>query len=155
MFGWGDGKWGEKRGDLCVWLGRGVGLLVGPGCFLLRPTIWGDFGVSMNWGENGKGEGLRWEFTHLPLSFPIRCWFLFFFFKVTFIFICLQTIIYLCNRGMRVNLYKLHFLSSYFSSQPNKNSFSSLHFYILPNTRGKTKPFLSPLFPLPHHFLSP
>ena len=125
---------GENRGDLWVWLGRRVGLLVGPRCFLPGPTIWGDFGVSMNWGENGEGEGLRWEFTHLPLSSPIRCWFLFFFFKVTFIFVCLQTIIYLCNRGMRVNLYKLYFLSSHFSSQPNKKSFSSLHFYILPNT---------------------
>ena len=28
-----------------------------------------------------------------------------------------------CTRGMRVNLYKLHFLSSYFSIQPNKRVF--------------------------------
>ena len=28
-----------------------------------------------------------------------------------------------CTKGMRVNLYKLHFLSSYFSIQPNKRVF--------------------------------
>ena len=30
----------------------------------------------------------------------------------------------LCNNGIIVNLYKLHFLSSHFSSQPNKKVFN-------------------------------
>lgn len=38
----------------------------------------------------------------------------------------------LCNRGMKINLNKLHFLSSHFYSQPNKRVFSSFYFSILP-----------------------
>ena len=30
----------------------------------------------------------------------------------------------LCNKGIKVNLYKLYFLSSYFSHQPNKRVLS-------------------------------
>jgi len=35
---------------------------------------------------------------------------------------------FLFNRGMKINLHKLLFLSSYLSSQPNKKNFQSLHF---------------------------
>ena len=41
-------------------------------------------------------------------------------------------IFFLCNRGMKINLNKLHFLSSHFSSQPNKRVFPSFHFSIFP-----------------------
>ena len=34
----------------------------------------------------------------------------------------------LFNRGMKINLHKLHFLSSYFSSQPNKKNFNPFTF---------------------------
>ena len=52
----------------------------------------------------------------------------------------------LCNKGIIVNLYKLHFLSSHFSFQANKRvfhppTFPSSYFSIPPtkHTRGKTK----------------
>ena len=42
---------------MCL-VGRGRGMiLVEPGCFLPLPTIWGDIGVSLNWGENGGRRG--------------------------------------------------------------------------------------------------
>lgn len=54
---------------------------------------------------------------------------------------------------MRLNLYKLHFLSPHFSTQPNKSVFSSLHFsnLLTKYTWGKNKIFFIPsLFhPLP------
>ena len=56
--------------------------------------------------------------------------------------------IFLCNKNMRVNLYKIHFLSSHFSSYPNKRVFHPSIF--LPLTKhkwGKIKYFLSPTFP--------
>ena len=37
----------------------------------------------------------------------------------------------LCNKGIIVNLYKLHFLSSYYSLQPNKRVFHPLTFPLL------------------------
>ena len=56
----------------------------------------------------------------------------------------------LCNNGIRVNLYKLYFLSSYFFLTKQK-SFSLSHFSILPtkHIQGKTKFFL------PSHFSTP
>ena len=50
----------------------------------------------------------------------------------------------LCNKGIRVNLYKLYFLSSYFFLTKQK-SFSPSHFSIPPtkHIQGKTKFFLS------------
>ena len=64
IFGWGN-LWGmeneeEKIGVICVfgWEGgRGGLILVRPRCFLFGPTIWGDFGVSLNWRENGRERG--------------------------------------------------------------------------------------------------
>ena len=55
----------------------------------------------------------------------------------------------LCNKGRIVNLYKLHFLSSHFSFQPNKRVFHPPTFPSLqPHThiRGKTKYFISSHF---------
>ena len=49
----------------------------------------------------------------------------------------LQTIkkIVLCNKGMKLNLYKLHFLSFNISSQPNKEVFHPFNFlFPQPNT---------------------
>ena len=41
----------------------------------------------------------------------------------------------LCNKGIIVNLYKLHFLSSHFSFQPNKRVFHPPTFpFLQPNT---------------------
>ena len=62
----------------------------------------------------------------------------------------------LCNKGIIVNLYKLHFLSSYFSFQPNKRVFHPPTFLSLqPNTHeGKLNIFHSPTFSSSHNFLS-
>ena len=60
----------------------------------------------------------------------------------------------LCNKGIIVNLYKLHFLSSHFSFQPYKRvihppTFSSLQ----PNTHeGKLNIFHPLTFPSSHNF---
>ena len=52
----------------------------------------------------------------------------------------------LCNKGIIVNLYKLHFLSSHFSFQPNKRVFRPPTFPSLqPNTHeGKLNIFHPP-----------
>ena len=56
----------------------------------------------------------------------------------------------LCNKGIIVNLYKLHFSSSHFSLQPNKRNFHPPTFPPLqPHMRGKTKYFIF------SHFLTP
>ena len=62
----------------------------------------------------------------------------------------------LCNKGIIVNLYKLHFLFSYFSFQPNKRIFHLPTFLSLqPNThKGKLNIFYSPTF-LFSHFSTP
>ena len=56
----------------------------------------------------------------------------------------------LCNKGIIVNLYKLHFLSTHFYLQPNK-SFPLCHFSTPTTkyTQGKTKYFLSSYFSTP------
>ena len=58
----------------------------------------------------------------------------------------------LCNKCIIVNLYKLHFLSSHFSFQPNKKVFHSPTFPSLqPNTHeGKLNIFYPPTFPSSH-----
>ena len=50
--------------------------------------------------------------------------------------------------GIRVNLYKLYFLSSHFSPQPNKKVFHPFHFSTPPtkHTQRKNKSFLSSHF---------
>ena len=55
----------------------------------------------------------------------------------------------LCNKGIIVNLYKLHFLSSHFSFQSNKGVFHPPTFPSLqPNTHeGKLNIFYSSIFP--------
>ena len=62
----------------------------------------------------------------------------------------------LCNKGIIVNLYKLHFLSSHFSFQPNKRVFHSPIFPSLqPNTHeGKLNIFHPPTFSFSHDFSS-
>ena len=62
----------------------------------------------------------------------------------------------LCNKDIMVNLYKLLFLSSHFSFQPNKRVFHPPTFPSLqPNTHeGKLNIFHSPTFPSFHNFLS-
>ena len=54
----------------------------------------------------------------------------------------------LCNKGIIVNLYKLHFLSSYYSLQPNTRVFHPLTFPLLqPNTHeAKLNVFYPPTF---------
>ena len=56
----------------------------------------------------------------------------------------------LCNNGIIVNLYKLHFLSSHFSFQPNKRVFHPPTFsFLQPNTyEGKLNIFHPPTFSL-------
>ena len=64
----------------------------------------------------------------------------------------------LCNKGIIVNLYKLHFLSSHFSFQPNKRVFHSPTFPSLqPNThKGKLNNFYPPTnFPSFHFSIPP
>ena len=58
----------------------------------------------------------------------------------------------LCNKGIIVNLYKLHFPSFPFSLQPNKRVFHSSTFPPLqPNTQeGKPNIFYSLTFPSSH-----
>ena len=56
----------------------------------------------------------------------------------------------LCNKGIIVNLYKLYFLSSHFSFQPNKRVF---HLPIFPplqpiTHKGKLNIFYPPIFSL-------
>ena len=62
----------------------------------------------------------------------------------------------LCNKGIMVNLYKLLFLSSHFSFQPNKRVFHPPTFPSLqPNTHeGKLNIFHPPTFPSSHKFPS-
>ena len=62
----------------------------------------------------------------------------------------------LCNKGIIVNLYKLHFLSSPFSFQPNKRVFHPLTFSSLqPNTHErKLNIFHPPTFSSSHNFSS-
>ena len=56
----------------------------------------------------------------------------------------------LCNKGIIVNLYKLHFPSSSFSLQSNKKVFHTSNFPLLqPNTQEeKLNIFHPPIFPL-------
>ena len=56
----------------------------------------------------------------------------------------------LCNKGIIVNLYKLHFSSFHFSLQQNKRVFHPLTFLSLqPNTQeGKLNIFYHPTFSL-------
>ena len=63
----------------------------------------------------------------------------------------------LCNKGIIVNLYKLHFLSSHFSFQPNKRVFHPPTFPPLqPNTHeGKLNICHPPTFPSSHFFTPP
>ena len=58
----------------------------------------------------------------------------------------------LCNKGIRVNLYKLHFLFSHFSLQLNKSVFNPSTFPPLqPNTyKRKLNIFYPPTFPPSH-----
>ena len=58
----------------------------------------------------------------------------------------------LYNKGIIVNIYKLHFLFSHFSFQPNKRVFHPLTFPPLqPNTyEGKLNIFYPPTFPPSH-----
>ena len=58
----------------------------------------------------------------------------------------------LYNKGIIVNLYKLHFLSSHFSFQPNKRVFHPSTFPSLkPNTHERKLNILYPLtFPFSH-----
>ena len=62
----------------------------------------------------------------------------------------------LCNKGIIINLYKLYFLSSHFSFQPNKRVFHPPTFPSLqPNThKGKLNIFHPPTFPSSYNFLS-
>ena len=62
----------------------------------------------------------------------------------------------LCNKGIIVNLYKLHFLSFPFSFQPNKRVFHLFTFPPLqPNTQeGKLNIFHPPTFPSSHNLPS-
>ena len=61
----------------------------------------------------------------------------------------------LYNKGIIVNLYKLHFLSFIFSLQSNKRGFHPSTFQSLqPNTqKGKSYILYSPTFPSSHNFL--
>ena len=64
-----------------------------------------------------------------------------------------KSILYiLCNKDIIVNLYKLHFLSSHFSFQPNKRVFPRPTFPPLkPNTHeGKLNLFYPSTFPSSH-----
>ena len=64
----------------------------------------------------------------------------------------------LCNKDIIVNLYKLHFLSSHFSFQPNKKVFHPSTFPSLqPNTHeGKVNIFYPPTnFPFSHFSIPP
>ena len=63
----------------------------------------------------------------------------------------------LCNNGIIVNLYKLHFLSSHFSFQPNKRVFYLPTFpFFQPNTHeGKLNIFYHSIFPSFHFSTSP
>ena len=72
----------------------------------------------------------------------------FFWFVIFFLLIC--NFIYLFNMGMRVNLNKLYFSSSHFSSQPSKRVFHPSIF--LPSTKHhKTKTNISSIS---HFFIS-
>ena len=99
--------------------------------FPSRPT----FFILSNCEENEEGKVMRNAFytntltllhSLTPLTFPL-----------------------LYNKDIIVNLYKLHFPSSPFSLQPNKNIFQPPSFPPLqPNTHeGKLNIFYSPTFP--------
>ena len=62
----------------------------------------------------------------------------------------------LCNKGIIINLYKLHFPSFPFFLQPNKRVFHLPTFPLLqPNTQeGKPNIFYPPTFPSSHNFSS-
>ena len=60
----------------------------------------------------------------------------------------------LCNKGIRINLYKLHFLSFNLSPQPNKRIFHPSHFFT-PTTKhiqGKIKIFYHSTFSSSYQF---
>ena len=90
-----------------------------------------------------------WEVVCWYLSFFISSYHFFFF---IFIFISFL----LPNSDIIVNLYKLYFLSSHFSSQPNKKVFLLPTFLSSqPNTyKRKLNLFYPPTFLSPLHFLS-
>ena len=76
--------------------------------------------------------------------------------KNIYIYIYIYISYLLCNKGIIVNLYKLYFLSSHFSFQPNKRVFHPLTFSSLqPNTHeGKLNIFHHLTFPFSHNFPS-
>ena len=92
-----------------------------------------------------------WEVVCWYLSFFISSYHFFFF---IFIFIFISFL--LPNSDIIVNLYKLYFLSSHFSSQPNKRVFILPTFLSSqPNTyERKLNLFYPPTFLSPLHFLS-
>ena len=62
----------------------------------------------------------------------------------------------LCNKGIIVNLYKLHFPSSHFSFQPNKRVFHPPTFSSLqPNTHEEKLNIFHPPTFLSSHFSTP
>ena len=88
--------------------------------------------------------------------FPI-CLGFYFWFIIFFFFLVLICYLFLFNRGIRVNVYKLHFSSSHFSSQLNNRNFSSIHFST-PNQTLWEKTKISSILPhtpppLPHFFI--
>ena len=124
----GERKIGRILGERKLW-SSGVFSLGFP--FLFLPEL------GRRWGrERGLGEIL------LSICLLLLLPFFFFFFFLIYIF--------LCNKDMRVNLYKIYFLSSHFSSYPNKRVFHPSAF--LPPTKHKwekIKYFLSHTFPTP------
>ena len=133
MFGWADlWKWKMEKGKL-------EGFWVRENCGVQVFFFWVfHFFVSLNWGEDEGGEGLRGNFV-IHLSSSSSSLFFFFFFLIY---------IFLCNKDMRVNLYKIYFLSSHFSSYPNKRVFHLSTFLLLTKHKwGKIKYFLSSTFP--------
>lgn len=128
------GKWRKENSREN---GKGVCLVGGSedNCFLPKST----FCEEKFFSPNGSGDkmDLRWEIAYMPLStlqvvfrlcvcVCVLCFFFqalnihFFNYYVNAFFFGYKLIFYICNRCMKVNLYKKHFLSFYFSSQLNK-----------------------------------
>ena len=148
---------GENGFFWVVWLGREIGGDFGEAQeFSSWAHHLGWFYFLSNLGKNVQGRGgLMGNYSSTPILSHLYMTFFFFFFLNYYLFLILTTFkkkIKLLIFLMRINLYKLHFLSSsHFSFQPNKNFFfhqftfpsNFFIFYYLPN------------FPSCHYLLSP
>ena len=143
----GKRKVGRKWYRVFDWGGKMGEILVGSMSFLPRSTIWSWFWSLPNLGRKWRRWGgfdknypsaLSHPSTH-PSTLAVL---VFFFFNLNSRLFFLNFYLSIYNRGMRVNLYKIYFLSSHFSSQFHSSPptiFYPLLFHPPNQTKSKTQ----------------